>query len=55
LKSIISLTGPFSDELADFSDAILSVKTAKTTRIQEIHAIAGHIMCECVEETLFGN
>ena len=55
LKSIISLTGPFSDELADFSDAILSVKTAKTTRIQEIHAIEGHIMCECVEETLFGN
>ena len=55
LKSIISLTGPFSDELADFSDAILSVKTAKTTRIQEIHAIAGHIMCECVEETLFSN
>ena len=55
LKSIISLTGAFSDELADFSDAILSVKTTKTTRIQEIHAIAGHILCECVEETLFGN
>ena len=55
LKSIIALTGPFSDELADFSDVILSVKTAKTTRIQEIHAIVGHIMCECVEETLFGN
>jgi D-sedoheptulose 7-phosphate isomerase len=55
LKSIISLTGAFSDELADFSDAVLSVKTTKTTRIQEIHAIAGHILCECVEETLFGN
>jgi D-sedoheptulose 7-phosphate isomerase len=55
LKSIISLTGSFSDELAGYSDAILSVKTAKTTRIQEIHAIAGHIMCECVEETLFSN
>ena len=55
LKSIISLTGAFSDELAGYSDSILSVKTAKTTRIQEIHAIAGHIMCECVEETLFSN
>ena len=55
LKSIISLTVAFSDELAGYSDAILSVKTAKTTRIQEIHAIAGHIMCECVEETLFSN
>jgi len=33
----------------------LSVNARKTTRIQEIHAIAGHIMCECVEETLFNN
>ena len=24
---------------------------SKTTRIQEIHAIVGHILCECVEET----
>jgi D-sedoheptulose 7-phosphate isomerase len=55
VKSIISLTGIFADDLSKYSDALLSVNASKTTRIQEIHAIAGHIMCECVEETLFNN
>ena len=55
VKSIISLTGIFTDDLSKYSDVILSVNSRKTTRIQEIHAIAGHIMCECVEETLFNN
>jgi D-sedoheptulose 7-phosphate isomerase len=54
VKSIIALTGEYTDELSEFSDVVLSVKSSKTTRIQEIHAIAGHIMCECVEETIFG-
>ena len=53
IKSIISLTGNFKDELEKYSDVVLSVKSEKTTRIQEIHAIAGHIMCECVESTIF--
>ena len=43
----------YTDELSEYCDSVLSVKSSKTTRIQEIHAIAGHIMCECVEETLF--
>jgi D-sedoheptulose 7-phosphate isomerase len=55
VKSIISLTGAYTTDLIKYSDVVLSVNTAKTTRIQEIHAIAGHIMCECVEETLFNN
>ena len=53
VKSIISLTGIFKDELEKYSDVVLSVKSEKTTRIQEIHAIAGHIMCECVETSIF--
>ena len=53
VKNIISLTGMYTDELEKYSDVVLSVKSDKTTRIQEIHAIAGHTMCECVEETLF--
>ena len=53
IKSIISLTGNFKNELEKYSDVVLSVKSEKTTRIQEIHAIAGHIMCECVESTIF--
>ena len=53
VKTIIALTGEYTDELSEYCDSVISVKSSKTTRIQEIHAIAGHIMCECVEETLF--
>tara|TARA_Y100000768_G_scaffold373714_1_gene342653 strand:- start:15020 stop:15604 length:585 start_codon:yes stop_codon:yes gene_type:complete len=55
VKNIIALTGKYTDELNNDCDVVISVKSTKTTRIQEIHAIAGHIMCECVEETLFNN
>ena len=53
VKTIIALTGEYTDELSEYCDSVISVKSSKTTRIQEIHALAGHIMCECVEETLF--
>ena len=55
VKNIIALTGEYTDDLSGYCDSILSVRSSKTTRIQEIHAIAGHIMCECVEETLFNS
>ena len=55
VKHIIALTGMYTDELDKYSDVVLSVNSEKTTRIQEIHAIAGHILCECVEDTLFGH
>ena len=55
VKNIIALTGNHTEELSKYADVIISVKSSKTTRIQEIHAIAGHIMCECVEERLFNN
>ena len=53
VKYIISLTGKNKEQLSRHSDVVLSVNSDKTTRIQEIHAIAGHIMCECVENSLF--
>ena len=53
VKNIISLTGIIRMSLKNTLMLSLSVKSEKTTRIQEIHAIAGHVMCECVEETLF--
>ena len=55
VKYIISFTGSYKNDLEKYSDVVLSVNSDKTTRIQEIHAIAGHIICECVEETLFGH
>ena len=55
VKYVISFTGSYKNDLEKYSDVVLSVNSDKTTRIQEIHAIAGHIICECVEETLFGH
>lgn len=55
IKSIISLTGKNTEILAKTSDVVISVNSEQTTKIQEVHAIAGHVMCECVEESLFGN
>ena len=55
VRNIISLCGQYTSDLAEYSDVVISVKSDKTTRIQEIHAIVGHIICECVEENLFGN
>ncbi len=53
IKNIIALTGKNTDHLKDFSKVIISVNSSSTTKIQEIHAIAGHIICECVEDSLF--
>ncbi len=55
VRSIIAMTGSHTEYLSGYADIILSVNSPKTTRIQEVHAIAGHILCECVEESLFGN
>ena len=47
VRSIIALTGDYTDELSKYCDSVLSVKSSKTTRIQEIHAIAGHYVRMC--------
>ena len=53
VKSIISLTGSHTDTLSKYSDVVISVKSSQTTKIQEVHAIAGHVLCECVEQSIF--
>ncbi len=40
--------------LAGLCDVALSVPSADTPRIQEVHLALGHIVCELVEEELFG-
>ena len=55
VSTIISLTGSNTTALDDLSDVVISVSSSQTTKIQEVHAIVGHVLCECVEESLFGN
>ncbi|MCY1719750.1 SIS domain-containing protein [Prolixibacteraceae bacterium Z1-6] len=45
-------TGGLLNELADFC---IKVPSENVPRIQEIHLLMGHIICEKVEQSLFGN
>jgi len=48
----IGLTGR-GGELAQCADLVFSVKSDITARIQEVHIILGHILCDLVERILF--
>jgi len=48
----IGLTGR-GGELAKCADHVFSVKSDITARVQEAHAILGHILCDLVDRILF--
>ncbi|MCK4304422.1 MAG: D-sedoheptulose 7-phosphate isomerase [Candidatus Eisenbacteria sp.] len=48
-----SMTGRSGGELAKIADYALCVDSQETPRIQEAHILAGHILCEIVEQRLF--
>ncbi|ONN27387.1 phosphoheptose isomerase [Thermosipho affectus] len=50
----IGLTGETGGKMAEFSDILLDVPSNNTPRIQESHIMIGHIICEIVEDELFG-
>jgi D-sedoheptulose 7-phosphate isomerase len=41
-------------ELGGMADLVLNVPTAKTANIQEVHLFLEHLLCEMVEEEMFG-
>lgn len=49
---IIGLTGESGGKLRELCDVCLCAPSRHTPRIQEIHAILGHILCEIVEPDL---
>jgi len=51
----VALTGDSGGLLNELSDYILKVPSVNVPRIQEIHLLIGHIICERVEQTLFGD
>ena len=55
-KSIITVgfTGESGGRLAPLSDFIIRVPSSDTPRIQEAHILIGHIICELIENNLFG-
>jgi D-sedoheptulose 7-phosphate isomerase len=49
---VIGLTGDLGGQLKQHCDVCLAVPSKSTPRIQEMHGLLGHILCELVEPTL---
>ena len=50
----VAFTGESGGEMKNIADFLLNVPSNDTPRIQENHIMLGHIICEIVEEKLFG-
>ena len=50
----VGFTGNRGGDMAELSDYLLDVPSADTPRIQESHAVLGHILCGLVEQAIFG-
>lgn len=53
----ILMTGEVSEyaEILQYTDCLLSVPSANTPRIQEVHILMGHIICEVIEQRMVDN
>jgi D-sedoheptulose 7-phosphate isomerase len=51
----IGFTGKTGGLLKAVSDVLINVPSTDTPRIQESHILAGHIVCQLVEEKIFGS
>ncbi len=51
---VIGLAGGTGGKLAEVADPVLVVPSDSTPVIQEHHILIGHILCEIIEEELFG-
>lgn len=49
----IAFTGASGGKMKDLSDHLINIPSNDTPRIQESHIMAGHIICQLVEEKLF--
>ena len=52
--STIGLTGATGGKMKELSDILVNVPSTDTPRIQEAHITVGHIICELVEQAMFG-
>ena len=50
----VAMTGKDGGKMAEYADFLLAVPCKDTPRIQEVHILLGHIICEIVEHEIFG-
>ena len=51
----VAFTGEDGGDMANYADYIIAVPSTDTPRIQETHILIGHIICQIVEQELFGD
>ena len=51
----IGFTGSKGGEMNSLCDIIIKVPSDDTPRIQEVHILVGHIICQLIEEKMFPN
>ena len=51
--SVVAMTGSKKGQLADFADVLIAVPSTETPRIQEMHILIGHTLCEILERGIF--
>ncbi len=49
----IGLSGQHRGKMHQYCDACVNVPASKTARIQEMHILIGHILCELIEYEMF--
>jgi len=49
----IAFTGETGGDLKGISSYLLNIPSIDTPRIQEVHALVGHIICELIESNIF--
>jgi D-sedoheptulose 7-phosphate isomerase len=52
--STAALTGEDARRLSDVADVCVRVPSSDTPMVQEAHLVIGHILCDVVEQELFG-
>lgn len=52
---VVALTGAKQSALGELADAAIQVPSVETPRIQEMHILIGHTMCEIIEKEIFGS
>jgi len=50
----VGFTGATGGQMKPLSDFLINIPSTNTPRIQESHILVGHIICELVEENIFG-
>ncbi|MBR5019913.1 MAG: D-sedoheptulose 7-phosphate isomerase [Bacteroidales bacterium] len=50
----IAMTGASGGKMKELADLLINVPSTDTPRIQEAHITVGHIICELVEQIIFG-